>query len=798
MSVSSERAKAGPYAGLFLVTLSTLLVEISTARLLSVVTWYHLSFFAVSLAMLGTAAGAVSVFVFGKSLHGEGARVALARTSLAFAISIPVCHVLSLMAPLPPLDEVTLSALLRATPLVLALTAPFYLSGVVVTIALTRVGGRIGRLYGADLIGAALGCLLVIPLLRATNVTAVFFAAALIATFASLLFHRFGRQDSLAVITVGGALLFATGMAASGGGNIGLVRAKGQVIPPGEVVANEWNDHSNVLARIPERGEAFFWGGGEGAESFEATTMNVVIDGSAFTLITEWDGDPRSLDWVRHGVTYLPYRLRRGNVAIIGVGGGRDVLSAVAGGNDSITGLEVNGILVDLLTVRFADFAGLTKRPEVRLVHDEARSYLSRTDERFDVIQMSLIDTWAATGAGAFALSENGLYTLEGWAQMMGRLRPAGVLSVSRWFSPAVLSETTRLLGLGTAALIERGITLPAEHLILVTRKNVATMLVSPDRFTAEDLAVVDEASARLGFQILVAPGGRYSNLDMRRIVESRSLETLEQALADPIFDFSPPTDDRPYFFNMLPLSSFGKTAEGPKGVIYGNILATNTLATLMGLSAILALLIVLAPLPAMGVPKMGSGGFAASLTFFAIIGFAFMLVQFALLQRFSVYLGHPTYSLAVVLFAMILFTGLGSVLSDRVDHTASALSYVIPIALAVAIALVVAVLPALVESTIAWPLAGRAVLVVVLTAPLSMGLGHCFPIGMRLVESVTDEAGAWMWGVNGAFSVLGSIWALASSMTFGISTTFALAALLYLSLLLPMQVMRRAALRGA
>jgi len=639
----------------------------------------------------------------------------------------------------------------------------------------------------------------VIPLLDATNVTAAAFAAATLAGLGALCFHR------LAGLEIGGAPLaacvgigLAACVAATGAGGSGLVPGKGVVLLPEEVLFSEWNNHSNAIAMRPRRGPAFYWGAGEGADRFEQNAIQLVIDGGASTWVTEWDGDPQGLEWVRYDVTYLPHALRRGKVAVIGVGGGRDVLSAIAGGSESITGLEVNGILVDWLTGPLREFAHIADHPGVRLIHDEARSYLTRTEDRFDVIQMSLIDTWAATGAGAFALTENGLYTLEAWRLLLARLTPNGVLGVSRWFSPIRLSETNRLVVLGVAALLDRGIERPGDHLVLVSRDHVATLLVSPSPFSASDLARVDAVAAELGLRLLLAPGRDAPSARFAAIVASANEADLLAAAADPVYDFTPPTDERPYFFNMLRAGAeVPPIAEGEvAGVTLGNIRAAETLRVLVLVSIALAALIVLAPLARLGLPGMSAAPFAISVGYFAGIGFAYMLLQFALLQRFSVLLGHPTYSLAVVLFAMILFTGVGSLFSDRVRVDGTRAPVALPLLIAGAVALLSLGLPAVFAHAIGLGLAARVATVVALTAPLAILLGFCFPFGLRMVTAVAPDAGAWMWGVNGAFSVLGSVSALMISMAWGIDGTFTLAALTYAALVPLALLLSRAATR--
>ena len=199
-----------------------------------------------------------------------------------------------------------------------------------------------------------------------------------------------------------------------------------------------WNAHSNVIVRIPTTSAPFLWGPARDAPQTPVRAALAAIDGDAGTVITHWDGNPSSLSWVQYDVTSLPYRIRSGNVAIIGVGGGRDVLTAIWAGNPQITGIEINKVLVGILERRYRQVTSIADHPGVKLIHDEARSYLTRAPGRFDVLQMSLIDTWAATGAGAFTLSENGFYTREGWQVFLRALSPTGVFSVSRWYDPAI------------------------------------------------------------------------------------------------------------------------------------------------------------------------------------------------------------------------------------------------------------------------------------------------------------------------------------------------------------------------
>src|SRR5690606_30254845 len=712
--------------GLFLATLATLLVETLNARLLSVLTWYHLSFFAVSLAMLGMAGGAVHVFLRPDKYGPARAPQALARVTLAFALSIPLSHLVTLVVPFTPVERLSVMDVLPVAVFTVVLAVPFVLSGVLVTIALTRVGAPIGRIYAWDLVGAALGCLLVVVLLERLNLTLAFFVAGAAAALGAWSFHRAAGEPRAWRPMAAAVVLAAAALANAGPtGLFQIIYPKNRQLwlQHGANAIARWNSHSYVTVHRPGETRAFMWGPAEGAERFRTTTAWLVIDGEAGSPITQWDGRRESLDWVSYDVTTLPYFIRQdGRVAIVGVGGGRDVLSAIWAGSRSIVGIEVNRIILDLHEGSHRTFANIATQPHVRLVHDDGRAWLTRTDERFDVIQISLVDTWASTGAGAVALSENGLYTLDAWRVFLDRLTPGGVLSVSRWFDPANVSETSRLVALGIAALIDRGVERPADHLVLAVRERVATLMISTAPFTADDRRRLEEAEANRGYQLAVSPWA--------------------PAAAGPVVDRIASSRTRA-----------GSTTAGR--------------------------------LAAPGRPPLPAGCFALSMSYFAITGFAFMLVQIAFLQRFAIYLGHPTYTLSTVLFSMLVAAGAGSLLSERLPVGGRGRYLLVPVLIAAALAVTAVALPRVMDTTITAGLAARSIIVLAIIGPGALLFGLCFPTGARLIAG-TPALTAWAWGINGAFGVLASILAVGLSIWVGIDANFWIAAGLYF-LLLPL-----------
>lgn len=783
------------YAGLFLVTLSTLMLEVLDTRLLSVLTWYHFSFFAVSVAMLGMAAGAVSVFVMGDWLTGERARQAMPVAALGFAIALPLCHVANLVIPFPAVSGVAAAPLAALAVSTVVFTIPFLFSGVVVTLALTRTDAPAGRIYAADLAGAAAGCLVVVLALERTDITSTAFIAGTAAAASAWCFARYAGRPAAGSVAVLLVLAGATAINASADRPLGVIypKSRGLWFQERAIEYSAWNAHSNVIIRTPVPSTVFLWGPGKGAPDVKTRIAWGAIDGDAGTAFTEWDGDTASLGWTQYDVTAVPYRLRQGRVGIIGVGGGRDLLTALAAGNTDVTGVEINKALLDALRGPYRSLTRIADDPRVTLVHDEARSFLTRHRQPFDVLQMSLIDTWAATGAGAFTLSENGLYTREGWRVFLNALTPAGVFSVSRWFDPATASETTRLVSLGVAALIDAGITAPRQHLLLVTRERVATLLVSRTAFTADDRARLEQVAGDLDLGLLVTPWAPSPDWRLERIGNAVSMDTLRAAAADRDFDFTPPSDSRPYFFNMLkPGAVFRQRGVSGAGIVTGNLLATSTLLGLSAIALVLVLAIVLWPLVRLGRPAVPPPVFRAALLYFAAIGLGFMFVQIPFLQRFSVYLGHPTYTFSIILFLMILSAGAGSMLSDRLRHD-GAWALRLPWIIGSLIFLETMLLQPVTDATIGGGLVARTVVVTLFVAPLACVLGMCFPIGMRLAGQHSAAITAWMWGVNGAAGVLASIVAVMASMWLGINVSFWVAAALYLTLTWPMRALARA-----
>jgi hypothetical protein len=442
------------------------------------------------------------------------------------------------------------------------------------------------------------------------------------------------------------------------------------------------------------------------------------------------------------------------------------------------------------LTEAFRASVGIAVQPGVSLVTDAARSHLTPTDQRFALIQMSLIDSWASTQAGAFTLSENALYTVEAWQVFLNRLVDGGVFTVSRFFDPEDLGECGRLLSLGVASLLQSGVADPAAHLALVTSGYTGTLLLSNLPFSTTDLDTLRTVCADLQFQIAAMPGTPCPLSDLQQIIAARSLPELLAITGSKPLNYDPPTDESPYFFNLLRLEHLDKGFEHTRGgVLSGNIMATFVLMGLLGSLVLIALVNVVVPLLLRR--RLASENpirplvLLSGAAYFSAIGAGFMFTQVALIQRLSVFLGHPTYALGVLLFTMIASAGCGSLLSERIPGRSKVGLLITVLVTTGALWLVNDCVLLVFRQMMGSGLGTRVAMSVALVAPLGLLMGTFFPSGMRLAERAGAAETPWFWALNGVFGVLCSAAAVFVSLYLGISLNFQIAALCYGSLVL-------------
>jgi hypothetical protein len=654
-----------------------------------------------------------------------------------------------------------------------------------VTIALSIFPSSASRLYAADLVGAAVGSFLLSSLLGPLDgPTAVVFVAFL-AGVGALLFAREAEDKKLQRLALTVCLLLA-----------GLVAANTAIRAPeskllaikwvkgGEeekLVFEKWSSYARVAVHGQIGTKPFGWGLSDRCPAgAPLRQLYMDIDATAGTVLTGFDGDLKGLEFLKYDITNIAHYIRPGaDVLVVGTGGGRDVLSALAFRQKKIVGVEINGDIISAVNRTFGDFTGhLDRWPGVRFVNDEARSYLTRCRERFDLIQLSLIDTWSATAAGAFVLSENALYTVDAWKIFLDRLTGNGILTVSRWFTLNPPAEMYRLTNLAVSALKGRGVQNAAAHIILVKHMlsqydyalGMGTLLVNRQPFTAGEVETIAQTCRRLGFAVVLAPGTAADPAFADLTDPARSAAFIS---AFPL-NIAPPSDDNPFFFNMLRL----RDAFNVRLWLHGDDLPFNNravmiLGVLLVIILVLTVLCIVVPL-AVTAGRIPFRGTLPLFIFFSAIGMGFMMIEVAQMQRLCVFLGHPSYGLTVVLFSLLLACGLGSFLTRKLTTENVAAAAVRILAALLLVLLVFGRITPLLMAVFRGAVTPVRILAAVsLLFPPGILMGTAFPLGMLFARRHQARIIPWYWGINGAMSVFASVLAVAISLNWGIAVSF-------------------------
>lgn len=754
------------YAGLFLITQATLMYEILLTRIFSVTMWYHFAFMAISIAMFGMTAGAVLVYFFPDYFRLEKTNHHLGLFSLLFALSTVISFWIDLRIPFITSDQLRIVSF---TYLVTAI--PFVFSGICVSLALTRFPLQLSKLYAADLAGAAFGCVALIFSLRITDGPTTVLILTLLAAIASVLFLIEVQGRTLLRLAFVSCILLAVFTFVQYGTDLMKLHwAKGVV--ESKPLYEEWNSYSRVRV-VEDSGpqRIFGWGLSPTLPPIQTVKeLKLDIDAGAATVLTEFDGDINKLNFLKYDVTNMVHYIRPdSSVLVIGAGGGRDILSALVFKQNKVIGVEMNTDVLKAVNEKFADFTGhLYKHPKVSFVNEEARSYVAWQKQKFDIIQASLIDTYAATAAGAFVLSENSLYTLEAWKIFLNHLKPDGVLTFSRWYFP-LPGQVYRLTSIATKALMELGIEKPRDHIVVVVGGQsqgvpMGTILVSKSAFTKKDLDTIENVVNKLQFRTVLSPSYSVDPI-FAAIAAGTNFHSLAESFP---LDISAPTDDRPFFFYMQKLKDAFTTDVPEQGED-----ALFVLGTLLILVLVLTSIFVFVPL-FIKTKNQKTKGSGSLILYFAAIGFGFLLIEISQMQRLTIFLGHPTYSLSVMLFALLLSSGIGSYLTQNI-RIVTLKQDALPRFVILLIALILLGLLTPYVSSVFQSYSNpiRILIAILLIFPAGLFMGMLFPLGMKMAAGDREPIKPWLWGINGATSVCASVLAVVISLSFGISAAF-------------------------
>ena len=787
--MNSSIIKNRPRTAIFFISLATLLFEVLITRVFSVTMWYHFAFMAISIAMFGMTAGALAVYLFPKYFDKER----IPQRVTFFSVLLSVTIVFSFLAHLsiPFADPRSLSGLFSLGLNFSIICLPFISSGILITLLLTRMtddaGGDadVSKIYAADLAGAGLGCLGVVFILQVADAATAILFTAFVATIGGLLFSpiRFhGKVLRRIAIGVTGIMLLltATGVffSTTGRSIFPLLFVKG--VPDKNIIYEKWNSFSRVAVYDNLGTTPFGWGFSNALpESKRIMQYNLNIDANASTPVTHFTGNLDSVDYLKYDVTNIAHSLRPNtDVLVIGAGGGRDILSALLFKQRSVTAVEINDNIIGAVTQKYGDFTGHFDRyPNVHLMNDEARSYIARSKDLFGLLEISLIDTWAATAAGAYALTENALYTEDAWKVFLDHLKPGGVLSLSRWYKDGVPGEMYRMATLATQTLLDRGVKDPRSHVIIVRNNivnnkehtwKIGTLLISNQPFSDSDITTLHTACNNLDFDVIVEPGKTKD-----KHFDDYFSPDYKSHIASSILNLSPTSDDKPFFFQMLSIVNVFNPDIYASNEFHLNIIAVVTLVGLLLIVLFLTITCIVLPL-VVKVSQTDLRGSLVAFIFFSAIGLGFMIIEIAQIERFSVFLGHPVYGFTVSLFSLLISSGIGSLSTQSFRFERLRSRSIFWTAALMTVLLVIGFLtPTVLHNYASATTPVRISLAAIILAIPGFFMGMAFPIGMKSVSKRFAHITPWLWGINGAMSVFASVLAIILSMELGITVAF-------------------------
>lgn len=768
-------------AAVALVSGAALAYEILLIRLFSIVEWHHLAFLIISLALLGYGASGTLLALAREPLLRRFDLAAAAAAS-AFGAASFGAFLIAQRIELNSLEIFWSTRQFgRLFLLYLLFAVPFFCAATAIGLALTKHGADSPRLYRADLIGGGMSAAAATLLLFVVHPVTALQLVSTVGFLAAALFAL--RRGTLAVAAIGIALVIAARPLALPLRMSQFKELSHALRIPGAKVVDERSSPHGLLTTVVSPRVPFRHAPGLSL-SFAGEIppqTGVFTDGGGMTPIVQG----RNLEYLDYLPTAVAYHAGRPkeSVAVIGAGGGSEVLSALVHGASRVTAVELNPQMVELVRAH----GGPLDDRRVRVVTAEARAFIRETGQRYDAIQLALVGSHGASAAGVQALSESYLYTVEAMTELIAHLRPGGYLVLTRWMQ-APPREVVKLLATAVLAQERLGAN-AARRIALIRGWNTATLVVKNGDFEKREVEQIRLFCDDRSLDVDYAPGvtrdetNQYNVLDEPYLFDAATALLAGGAARESFFErykfnVRPATDERPYFFHSFRWSALPELLQlRARGGM--PLLEWGYLVLVAGLAQALVAAAALILLPLLFVRR----GAAARepvwriVVYFGSIGLAFLFVEIAFMQRLTLFLGQPLYAIAVVLSSFLVFGGLGSGASARIDDRRA--RYV-PLAVAAVALLGLAVVRPLTALALALPDPAKIGISIALVAPLAFAMGMPFPLGLRRLAHSDPSAIPWAWGINGTASVLSSMLATLVAVHFGFSVLVALAAVLY------------------
>jgi hypothetical protein len=766
-----------------LVSCSMLMYEVLLTRICALRLFFHFGFLIISNCLLGVGASGSMIAVL-QNVWVKRERFWIWLFSFLYLVSLILTYIFLLVFNIDAgVNFKSFEAVGRFAVFNLVAAIPFFFAGGVIGLILTYNADRVNKVYAIDLLGAGLGCLLTPFFLWQSGAGGCIIILVLMALAGSVVATPV-KYKRLAFI-VGGVIAL---------GGVFLLPKLDQMFPvPSKpridvtkdlrlelnenLLYSRWSTNSRVDVGIFVPTKRFIFGRGKKRQNDPLPEQRFIQqDGSASTFIVNWSEYPETLDTLKRSTYGIATSLKKNpRVFVIGVGGGNDIWAAKVNGAQYIKGIELNQQVLDVHDgLLFHYSKGIIEDPRIELIHGEGRSSLMRETDQYDVIQMSGIDTLTLLTSGGYMMAEHYLYTVEAFQNMYDRLNEDGIISITRF---AQEMETLRLLSNISEALKGRSKVKLADSVVCLKTLHLVTTLVKKGEFSTGELDKLARYAEEEGIEIFYHPGKTLGNV-MEQFVRT---EDKEQFVRDFPRNISPTTDDSPYFFNFTKWNILGSAPRRyfsePDFVSQGNPLF---IFGQLVVSTVLAVVLILLPVLVFRRSGLKRDYFVRFLVYFTGIGMGFIFIEIALMQKLVLFLGHPLYSITVTLFAILIFTGIGSLISERWFHSPTPRIWFVPVGLAVLLGLFILLSPEMVQSWIGWPLAARILVAVGILAPISILLGVPFAYGIRLLNRFNPTIIPWAWAVNACATVVGSILTIILSMNFGFNAVLIGAILIY------------------
>lgn len=805
------------YLGIFFFSGSVLLFELSLMRVFSILQWNYLAFMIISIAFLGYGASGTFLSVFSSLLKkAEGIKLYKYLFFFSLLFSLGSLFSLFIISKIPfDLYRITTDRyqLLYLIIYYLAIATPFFFAGLCISLAISKLPEKVNKIYFCDLGGASIGCIFFLIIANYISLSHLLIIPPLFSFLASFLFSLKLKDKRSFVYIVMGIFIFI--ILFFGGKSfyffpINPYKSLFTLLryPNSQIIDRRENCFSR-LEVVESEGVKYAPGLSLNFSGEIPEQLGLVTDGDGLNAITKLGGEDylkrlRKIEFSDYLPSALGFHLI-GNLdnpdkktLIIGPGGGLDILGGIYNDIEEIWGIEMNPNIKILLQNNYGNYSGnIYNREGIKILTGEGRSLLKGLDQKFDLIQISLIGSSNTASGGFYSISENYLYTIEGFIDFWQHLSEGGNLSITRWlkFPPR---EIVRLCSISLETLKQMGIEKPENHLAIIRSWATSTLILRKKEIGEEEIRIIKDFCDKRNFDTVYFPGIKEKDANINHILEQnyyyQEIDQLinsfkEDKLKDfydsYFFNVSAVTDNQPYFFYTLKWQNIPKiiksTANWQSLIEWGNLIIFATF--LQGI--IFSIIFIFLPLILKGLPISKRKVKIPFLLYFAFLGLGYMLLEISFIQKFILYLTNPAYSTSIIIFSFLFFSGLGSLYSQKIEKNYIENLKIIILFLCVILILYQIILPHIFSDTLKYGLLIKILITVGLISPLGFLMGMPFPLGIRLISIIDQgkEKGLipWLWATNSFCSIIASVSAVIIALFFGFRVVAMLATLAYL-----------------